>query len=262
MTIMPTPSPEVLMHQLLGAFFLPPLLFFWLLPLAWLAYRRGKTQLGRMFLALCLLLIYLFSTPRTAIWLSRPLEPKGAISADELARVDAIVVLGGGKRPAPEYGGESLSYDSYARVRYGAWLAKQTHKPLLLTGGAPLGGEAEAVIMARVLQGEFGITPRWVESASNTTLENARLSVPMLHAAGVHSIALVTQAWHMRRAERFFHAEGLTVYPAATGFNRYEGPVWTMWLPQGRAMQECHSALREDVGIAFYALRDWFKQMR
>lgn len=252
--IVPTPSPEVLIHQLVGAFFLPPVLFFWLLPLGWLARRRGHALLGRMLQFSSFLLIYLFSTPQVALWLNTPLEPVRPISAAELRAVDAIVVLGGGKRPAPEYGGETLTLDSLSRLRYGAWLARMSGKPLLVTGGAPLGGEPEADIMRRMLSSDYGLAPKWVEPASNTTLENAKLSAPLLHAAGVHRIALVSQAWHLRRAAGFFREQGFAVYAAPTGFIRYDGPHWTWWLPQGRAMQECHGALREIVGLMFYRM--------
>lgn len=262
MTIVPTPSPEVLIHQLVGAFFLPPVLFFWLFLIGWQARRRGRAGLGRLLALSGILLIYLFSTPQMALWLNAPLEPAQPISSEELHGVNAIVVLGGGKHPAPEYGGETLSLDSLSRLRYGAWLARSSGKPLLVTGGAPLGGEPEAEIMRRILSSDYGLAAKWVETASNTTLENARLSAPLLRSAGVRRIALVSQAWHLRRAAGFFRAQGLTVYPAATGFIRYDGPHWTWWLPQGRAMQECHSALREDVGLLFYAARSALRPLR
>lgn len=249
-------SPEVLVHQVLGALFLPPLLFFWLAVLAWLVRRRGHGWLSRLLLWLAFIGIYLFSTPQMAMWLSGPLEPAHTIYPHELASVDAIVVLGGGKRPSPEYGGENLSLDSFSRLRYGAWLARLSRTPILLSGGAPLGGEPEADIMQRVLKTEFGLTARWVENRSNTTLENATRSAPLLRSAGVKRIALVSQAWHLRRAEGFFRSQGLGVIPAATGFIRYDGPAWLRWLPQGRAMQECHSAFREDIGLAYYDLRN------
>jgi uncharacterized SAM-binding protein YcdF (DUF218 family) len=249
-------SPEVLVHQVLGALFLPPLLFFWLAVLAWLARSGGSVWLSRLLLWLAFVGIYLFSTPQMAMWLSDPLEPTHTIYPNELASVDAIVVLGGGKRPSPEYGSENLSLDSFSRLRYGAWLARLSGAPILVSGGAPLGGESEADIMQRVLKSEFGLTARWVENRSNTTLENATRSAPLLRSAGIKRIALVSQAWHLRRAEGFFREQGLIVIPAATGFIRYEGPAWLRWLPQGRAMQECHSAFREDIGLVYYDLRN------
>lgn len=260
-SIMTNISPEVLVHQVLGALFLPPILFFWPALLAWLLYRGGWVWFSRLWILLAFVGIYLFATPQMAIWLSGPLEPEHSIYPADLAKVNAIVVLGGGKRPSPEYGGEGLSLDSYSRLRYGAYLSRLSGIPILVSGGAPLGGEPEADIMQRVLNKEFGLGARWVENQSNTTLENATRSAPMLKAAFVQRIALVTQAWHLRRAQGFFEAQGFTVVPAATGFTRYDGPEWMRWLPQGRAMQECHSALREDIGLLFYQSRNWLPRM-
>lgn len=260
-TFMPIPSPEVLIHQLLGALFLPPILFFWPALLAWLLYRRGKVWLSRVLIVLAFAGLYLFSTPQMAMWLSQPLEPEHSIYPDELANVDAIVVLGGGKRPSPEYGGENLSLDSYTRVRYGAYLSRLSGIPLLVSGGAPLGGEPEADIMRRVLDKEFGLGVRWVENRSNTTRENAQFSAPLLQAANVRRIALVSQAWHLRRAQEFFRQQGLQVVAAPTGFIRYDGSPLTWWIPQGRALQECHSALREYIGVLFYGARDLLKRV-
>jgi len=83
----------------------------------------------------------------------------------------------------------------------------------------------------------------------------------MLKAANVRRIALVSQAWHLRRAQEFFKQQGLEVVPAPTGFIRYDGSPWTWWVPQGRAMQECHSALREWVGVLYYELRDRIRRV-
>jgi uncharacterized SAM-binding protein YcdF (DUF218 family) len=111
--------------------------------------------------------------------------------------------------------------------------------------------------MARTLQQDYGLTVRWVEMQSNTTLENARYSAAMLKKAGISRIVLVSQGWHLRRALPFFQAQGLNVLPAPTGFVRYDGAGLAWYLPTGRAMQECHSALREWLGIFFYSVQDW-----
>jgi hypothetical protein len=59
---------------------------------------------------------------------------------------DAIVILGGGVRPeAIDCGGDTLRRLTPERVRHGAYLARQTGLPVLVTGGAPdAGTRAEA----------------------------------------------------------------------------------------------------------------------
>lgn len=249
-----TMSPQVLSHLLLGSLLLPPLNLL-LMMLFGLGLRRRWPRLGGLLLALGMAGLYALSTPMLAMWLNRGLEVYPALDAGQLARVDAIVVLSGGKKPAPEYGGMEPGADSLARLRYGARLARESGKPLLLSGGAPQGGEAEAAVMARVLRQDYGLSPRWVETRSDTTLENARYAAAMLRADGVERIALVSQGWHLRRALPMFQRQGLEVSAAPTGFIRYDGGGIAWYLPSGRAMQESHSALREWLGILFYRLK-------
>lgn len=247
---------QVLVHQLLGALLLPP--FTYLLPLlAGLLLLRRRRQLARVLLAGGVLLAWMLSLPITAITLNGWLEHYAPADLVQVRQTQAIVVLSGGKKPAPEYAANVLSADSAGRLRYAAWLAKRSGLPLLVSGGAPLGGEAEAQVMARTLHDDYALPPRWVEDKSNTTLQNAQLSAILLRQAGISRITLVTQAWHMRRALPFFQQQGLQVLPAPTGFTRYDGEGVLHWIPQGRALQETHQALRELLGMLYYTIREF-----
>ncbi|HJV07411.1 MAG TPA: YdcF family protein [Chromobacteriaceae bacterium] len=249
-----TPSPEVLIHQLFGALLLPPLNYL-LLALCGIGLGRWYRRLGLSLLLMALLLGYLLSIPRTAMWLNGYLERYPVVDVTRLRDYQAIVVLGGGKKPAPEYGQNEPSADTLTRLRYAVRLSRLSGKPLLVTGGAPLGGEAEGLVMARMLAEDYGIKPRWVETRSNTTLQNASYSAALLRASGVRRIVLVSQGWHLARAVPFFREAGLQVLPAPTGWVRYEDGGLLWYVPSGRAMQECHAALRELVGQGFYALQ-------
>jgi uncharacterized SAM-binding protein YcdF (DUF218 family) len=131
----------------------------------------------------------------------------------------AIVILGAGKREyAPEFGGETVNRLALERLRYGARLARHTGLPVLLSGGAPSGQAAEAVLMQHSLMTDFGIRPHWLETASRDTHENALFSALQLKAAGIGHIVLVTHAVHMRRAQAEFEAQGLKVSAAPTGW--------------------------------------------
>lgn len=247
-------SPDVLVRQFIGALFFPPLNGLLLL-LGGLYGQRRAARCAPYMIAAAVLLLYLQSTPWLAMRLNGLLESAGVASLVQVRQTQAIVVLGGGKRPAPEYAANVLGGDSYARLRYAAYLARASGLPLLLSGGAPSGGEPEAPIMARALTQEYGLVARWVEAGSATTAENARLSAALLQASGVKRITLVTQAWHMPRAVPLFEAQGLQVLPAPTGFTRYEGVTLQHWLPAGRAMQEVYQAEREGLGLLYYRLR-------
>jgi uncharacterized SAM-binding protein YcdF (DUF218 family) len=128
----------------------------------------------------------------------------------------AIVVLAGEARRAPEFGaGYSVSDLTLERVRYGARLARQTGLPVLLSGGVVgTGAPALAQLMQAALHDDFGVDARWVEAHSGNTRENARESAAILHAADIHTVLLVTDDNHMRRAAKEFAAAGVKTVPA------------------------------------------------
>ncbi len=67
-----------------------------------------------------------------------------------------LVALGGGTYPeAPEYGGDTVSTGSLERLRYAALLYRRSGKPILVSGGNPLGhATAEATQMRSLLRDE------------------------------------------------------------------------------------------------------------
>ena len=184
-----------------------------------LATRRRRTGLAIAWAGLVLAL--LLATPASVGWLLRDLEatPPIDLAAGAARQAQAIVILGGGKRRnAPEYGGETINRLSLERVRYGARLARETGLPLLVTGGAPTGQVPEAELMQAAIEIDFGIPVRWVETASRDTRQNAQFSAVPLKAAGVQRILLVTHAAHMPRARAEFEAQGLEVTAAPTAW--------------------------------------------
>ena len=136
---------------------------------------------------------------------------------------EAIVILGGGRRMyAPEYPlGETVSSGTLERLRYGATLARSSGLPILVSGGMPSdrfakGRQSEAIHMAKILEREFLLSVRWVESSSRDTLENAKVSATILKDESVSKILLVTNFTHMARAKRAFENQKLFVVPAPT----------------------------------------------
>ncbi|MHB8347222.1 MAG: YdcF family protein [Acidiferrobacterales bacterium] len=170
----------------------------------------------------------------------------------------AIVVLGGGRYPhAPEYGGDTVGPTDLVRLRYAARLQRQTGLPILVSGGSPSGEEiAEADLMKSCLEQDFGAHVRWVEQKSRNTWENARYSSKLLLAAKIRHVYLVTNAWHMRRAEWAFETNGIDVTPAPTGFATlgatYSGLLG--YLPSTKGLKMSTTALRERLGFLWYNL--------
>jgi uncharacterized SAM-binding protein YcdF (DUF218 family) len=164
------------------------------------------------------------------------------------------VILGGGSYFAPEYGGDTVGIATLERLRYGARLARESRLPLLVTGGAPTGGRPEGELMRDTLEQDFGVKVRWVETASRDTTENASLSAPLLKAAGISRIALVSNGWHLPRAIPLFAKQGLEVTPAPMAFISGESSLPTALLPGG--LGASREALHEYLGQLYNRIKE------
>lgn len=231
-----------------------------LLLLAILLYGWGR------FLAFVLLLaaalsLYAASTPRLAHQLGARLEA-GLIPLEAVPpQAQAIVVPGAGL----EFGGmdshEGAQLNGFAlqRLLQAARLHRRTGLPILVGGGPVYPGQrrAEAELARRVLEEDFGVPVRWVEGRSRNTWENAHYAKDRLGAAGVRSVILVTQAFHMPRARWAFERAGLEVIPAPFGFSHPDGlgEGWMAWIPQARALAQTRRVLHEWVGLRWYRWR-------
>jgi uncharacterized SAM-binding protein YcdF (DUF218 family) len=205
--------------------------------------------------------LFFASLPIIPAMLMGLLENYPPLDAADLERPEAqaIVILGGGNRiHAPEYGGTTLKPLSLERVRYGAWLAKKTGLPILVSGG--LGDEdipAEARVMKGVLEKEFGQEVKWVEDASRNTFENAKFSQAILKANNIESVYVVSHAWHQPRALWSFRRVGLKPIAAPTAFESWsgEGIGINDFLPSAKGVQKTAYAVHEILGNFWYRIR-------
>ncbi|PHS20401.1 MAG: hypothetical protein COA86_00150 [Kangiella sp.] len=169
----------------------------------------------------------------------------------------AIVILAGGRRSsAPEYGEiDTVSRMTLQRLQYGAWLHRKLKIPLLLSGGSVNGeATAESVLMNQTMLSAFNIPPKWIETESKNTAENAQFSAKILKENSITNVLLVTHASHMHRAKIEFEKTGLMIIPAPTVFES-ESDNWQDYLPSAKALYESHSALHEKLGRLWYSLR-------
>ena len=263
---------ERLFTNLAAIWLLPPLDLIVVIAIG-LVLAGRRPRLGRAIAATALGVLALLCTEALGDWLlgtldrdapplSATLEARTGGARPEARKDDAalearkagagaIVVLGGGRNlGALEYGGETLSHETLARVRYGARLARDSGLPLLVSGGKPGGGRAsEADLMAAALEHEFGATVRWREGESINTIENARYSAKLLRAAGIGRVLLVTDAAHMLRAAERFRVAGIEVVPAPTDYLAKQDHTPFDFLPSARGLAKSNRALREWVGI-------------
>ena len=175
-------------------------------------------RVGRWLAVASVLALLVISVPIVADYLTQFVDTPAPLDLAQAREADAIVIIGGGVRPdAPEYGGETLATLTLERVRYGARVARLTGLPVLVSGGPGFRGSSEAALMKASLEDEFGVPVRWVEARSRTTHENAVFSARILRRSGIHRVVLVAHGFDMRRAMAEFADEGIESVGAPTG---------------------------------------------
>lgn len=226
-------------------------------------YWRAPNRKPRL-LAVSILLLFLFSWPPAA-WLTlQPFERLYPPRKFPIGEAQAIVVLASSiyyphvpGLPAPRVGN-----DTYERCEYAAFLHKKWRPlPVLLSGG---GGEPNQPAYASTMKDALlkeGVPESaiWWEVQSRSTHENAVYSAQFLRNKGITHIVLVTDAYHMLRAEKSFRNQGVVVVPAACG-HRASRPLFNgidTLLPGWEAIAFHEDVGHEWVGLVWYWLRGW-----
>jgi uncharacterized SAM-binding protein YcdF (DUF218 family) len=242
-----------------GVLLIPPAVFLFL-ALAGLLLQYRWRNLGLAITAASVLALLFLSLPVTGNFLIRTLEDSVeplTVTGEALQqRAGAIVVLGGGRTDAPEYGGDTVSGAALERLRYAARLHKLSRLPLLVAGGSVVGEPvAEAKLMHDALVQDFQVDVAWREERSRTTHENAVYTRPILDATGIQRVVLVTHAWHMPRAVLAFRQAGIDVIPAPTIYAARDSTVTVRgFLPSSVGLSQSNVALHEWLGMLWYRL--------
>ena len=250
----------------ISAFLLPPAPFILMALLAWVL-RRSARGLSTGLLLTALFGLWLSHCEGFASLLERGLASPPPLSVAQVgdlrralaARKPVVLVLGGGTRPlAPEYGESHLMGGASQRLHYGLWLARQLGAPVMVSGGAghaQKNGPAEAAVAARIAARDYNVIVRWQEATSRDTRENARFSLLMLKPDGITDILLVTDGWHMPRALRAFQQEAersgyrLRIIAASMGMNPDSQDAQWRWLPSVEGYRRVHDSLHERFGL-------------
>jgi uncharacterized SAM-binding protein YcdF (DUF218 family) len=182
----------------------------------------------------------------------RPLEKVYAPTTVAAApNADAIVVLSGavlrGTAPPGVQWGESAN-----RFFTGIDLALAGKAEVIVISAGMLPSDGEILRQTAIRDGlppdRIIVTPRVL-----TTEEEARA---ISEIPDIHSILLVTSAFHMPRAVLLFRASGLDVSPFPTD-ERVLSPLGmssTQFIPGSSALRESEDAMREYYGLAVYRL--------
>lgn len=247
------------LKQLFVSFVLPPGGPIVLVAVGALLLRRHR-HAGRALVIAGAAALWLASLPIVAAVLVTALGGARPLDLAAARQADAIVILGGGVRPkAAEYGGDTLGRLTLERVSYGAYLARQTGLPLLVTGGAPEPDvRAEADLMREALQRDYGVPVRWADNLARNTRQNATNAARLLHADGKRRVVLVMHGFDVRRARRLFEAAGLQVLAAPTQVPRWDDLGIADVLPSAAAFYTIHFDAYELLAAA----REWAFDIR
>lgn len=143
---------------------------------------------------------------------------KYLIVSDKLEKADVIVVLGG------DGNGE--------RVAEGVKLFKQGYAPKILMSGGPVLWHLTSADWMKKQAVEEGVALKNIllEKRSMSTLDNARLSLPILKKIGAKRVIIVTSPTHTKRAAAVFRwiyrSEGIIVIIDAVKNSEFNPKRW------------------------------------
>lgn len=233
------------------AMLLPPfnVVILWLL--AFILFYLNRKFFASFLAILGIIILYIFSIPYTSQKLGDSLVEANITTIEQYKTAQAIVVLGGGLRDSQElFGKLATTGIPLERMRYAAYLHKETGLPILVTGSSP-NGISEAKVMADEFEIFFNINTKWLENKAKTTKENAIFSREILEKENIQKIILVTNQWHMKRAEMLFKQQGFDVLPASVGSGdtpEHYKLNFMHFIPQAGAMNSNMLALKEWLG--------------
>lgn len=248
----------MILRYLAKLLLLPPALNLLMMFTAALLWQRFP-RLARSLLAVAVVSLWLLSTPWVSQQMSRVLEQYPALTMAQLSELrqqaQAIVILAGGMEATPqELGYAAPDSNTLMRLRYGAFLHRETGLPILVSGGRVFDSEGPSLAdaMALDLAQSFQVSTRWRETRSRTTAENAQYSADILLPQGIRRVALVTESYHMPRSVLSFEQAGFRVIAAPTRLPREREARLLDWVPNAHALQSSSQTLHEWLGLIVY----------
>lgn len=201
-------------------------------------WRRALLVLGLLLLVAASNLWLATTQAGAALLLAALRWQSSPVSVDTVReKAQAIAVLGG----------------RTSRIEHGARLHLATGVPLLIVGrgSGASGFRAESEKMEDVLLRQYGVGPRWVETESRDTRENARFAWCLVSSMGVRRVVLVTHPHHMPRARREFERAGFDVIPAPTPDAGPPWPsfTWSNFVPSRQGLKAARQPVHEWIGI-------------
>ncbi|NES03835.1 MAG: YdcF family protein [Okeania sp. SIO2F4] len=191
----------------------------------------------------------------------------------ELPSAEAIVVLGGGIKPANSPRPWVDFSEAGDRILHGVRLYKQGKAPFMILSGGRIdwkdGGNPESGDMAEIAE-SMGVPKTAIlqDTDSLNTYQNAVNVKQILETKEIKgSVLLVTSALHTPRSILIFKKQKIPVIPAPTDFlvterdlqekiDSWQGILLNI-IPDAANLQNSTKALKEYIGMIVYRLRGW-----
>lgn len=221
------------------------------------AMRLKRT--GRAVSGAAVLLLVLCAWTSVGALMLNPLEERFARPAEMPARVDGLVVLGGGFEGAINLvrGGYDLNSGGDRFVEAAILARRFPDARVLVSGGTGtlvLDGEGDADTAPRLLTA-LGVdrTRLILENRSRNTYENAQFSREMADPKPGETWLLVTSAFHMPRSVGLFRKAGFDVVPWPVDYRTSgEEGIGLFRDNPADSLQTATMAIREWIGLAAY----------
>jgi uncharacterized SAM-binding protein YcdF (DUF218 family) len=231
---------ESFLYELTGSILLPPLNLIILSSAGFVVF-RSNPQACKVVAVFTLVLLYMMCTPYFVNMALNRYESSPRLLSQ--LHPQAIVVLGGG------------TVYTNGRLLQAARLYKRTQLPVLVTGGGPIASRGSEVGNMKVdLESDFNVPVKWVEGLSSTTYDNAIHTADMLRVENIHTIYLVTDAWHMPRAAFAFRKAGFEVDEYPFSMAPRSGHRVLAFLPDAESLLTSKLIMHEWIGLVWYKL--------
>lgn len=229
--------------------------------------RRSRWKRQRLFGALALLVLWVFSTDIVSNALFHHLEHEVEATDIPTQTYDAVVLLGGAgdERVSAETGQLTFNDNVERLIGTHRVLADNHARFAILSGAAneaAYSDYSEARLLAKQLV-LWGISPSRliIEEQARNTRENATYSKEIAIQRGFAKVLIVTSAFHMPRAVECFGAVGMPVDTLIVDYRASEhgDPFPKNILPRAHAFSQSTDYFREVFGLWIYRWQGYAK---
>ncbi|MCR9255996.1 MAG: YdcF family protein [Alphaproteobacteria bacterium] len=239
------------------AVFAPTSVLVWLSLLGLLCVLIGRQSAGLAVLSLVAVLVLVVALTPLGPWMLRDLEAQYSRPAPMPEAVSGVILLGGSEqttvsqeRQAPSLTGAGERYVAFAELA-----RRYPDAPLLFSGGVGQLDRSvppETTVLFDIVH-RLGIDEARivVDDRARNTRENAAAIRRMIDAGELardgRPFLLITSAFHMPRAVRYFEQAGVPITPYPCDWRSKLALEWFPGL--GRGVEQFSIALRERIGM-------------